>query len=290
MHDNRPGTGEGTLQTPQSWLEIAAGRGPRRRGVALLAVALFGLIAAGCETGGRVAAPGQLIADYEAGRFRGVYERADQLVVRTGGRQRDEARYLAGMSAYHLGWNARAMEHLSPLVDHSDRDLAGPAAATLGFIYADRGNDRRAAELMERAAGLLDSEDSARAHFHAGLLRQKLGQWINARAHLSLAISRSRDPALEAVARQRLASRGFSLQFGAFSKSDNARSAATRLASAARRAGLGSPHVLRSTMTGEASVLYLVQAGWFASYDAARSAEARLAVDDVLIVPVTRVR
>jgi tetratricopeptide (TPR) repeat protein len=240
----------------------------------------------GCQTTATVT-PAELLADYEAGRFQRSLDGAEQLGSRAAGRIRDEARYLAGMSAYRLGENVRAKGHLEPLADHADAEIAGPVNAALGFIAADRGDDARALAHMERAARRLSGGESARAHFHAGVLAQQLGRWHTARSHLSLAISRADDPALRYVARQRLETRGFALQFGAFAERDNAESAAVRLSRRLERAGIGHPKVVPS-LTPRGERLYLVQAGWFDRYDDALDRDRALGDVDLLVVPVER--
>lgn len=258
------------------------------RPTVLIAVLGCLIFTGGCETtGANSAARETMLNDYQAGRYREAYDAARDNLRRGSPADRAHARYIAGASAYQLGRNSEAARHLAPLTGHSDRELAGRANATLGLIHLRRNRHEQAIASFERAADRLQGEDRAHAYYHLAVAQQRLGRWTQARTSLSHAINHSNDRAFRREVQQRLATTGFTLQLGAFSRRANADRAARESRSVASRAGIGSPRVVPST-AGDGARLYLVQVGSFASFDSAVTARRRLGRTDAIITVMSR--
>src|SRR5205809_6236457 len=70
-------------------------------------VALVGLMlyvaASGCSSAKKPAGLGQAVSDYNAGRYAEAHQAANAAMSQTAGPVKDDAAYLAGMSAYQMG-------------------------------------------------------------------------------------------------------------------------------------------------------------------------------------------
>ncbi len=253
----------------------------------LIAAACFALLGlAGCNAAGKVSRS-QVLSDYESRRYEQSYAGAELLARRSSGGARDEARYIAGVSAYRLGKADDAISYLRPVTRAGDAAMAGQAAATIGLIYADRRRDAEAMEHLRQAARQLEGEDRAQVHYHMGLIEQRAGHWAQARTHLSTALSDARAPALRRAARQRMSTDSFAIQFGAYSRPKLANGRAGRIRPAVHRARIGTVRVVASvTELGEQ--LYLVQAGHFATHAAAVQALRRVGDGEAMIVPAAK--
>ena len=224
---------------------------------------------------------GQTITDYRAGRYAQSYEQAAKLAGGPSRRTADEAAYMAGMSAYRLKRDDDALKHLVKLTDHRDDAIAGPAGATVGLIFAKRGQHDRALSYYSKAIRRLSGNDQAQAYYHMAITEQKLGRFAQARPHLILAAANATDPDLRAAAEHRIQTAGFTLQFGAYSLQRNADQRIREVGAVVRQAGLGDPRVVALESAGRK--LYHVQAGRFGTYDAALSAKQRLNRPDVSV-------
>jgi tetratricopeptide (TPR) repeat protein len=223
----------------------------------------------------------EAVADYRAGRFAQAHDSAVKLTGSPGQRTGDEAAYLAGMSAYRLGRDSDALKHLVRLADHSDDAIAGPAGATVGLIFAKRGNHDRALTYYARAVKRLKGNDLAQAYYHMAVTEQKLGRYAQARPRLILAASNATDPNLKAAAEHRIQTAGFTLQFGAFSLQRNAEQRAREIGPIARQMNLGDPRII--PLESDNRRLFHVQAGRFGTYEAALAARQRLNRPDVSV-------
>lgn len=248
------------------------------------------MIVAGCDTtpktsgasaGAVGSSGGDAMAAYQSHQYQRAYTLASTQATRTSGVQRDQANFIAGMSAYQLGRENPTVTHLSPLASSANTHIAGPANATLGLVYARRAQYDRAINYFRTAVRKLHGEDLAQAYYHLGSTEQKLGRWASARSHMSLAISNSNDSTFRRAVRERMNADAFTLQFGAYSTQSNAAARARALSSELRRAGLATPSIV--TVTANGKTLYLVQSGEYGSYDAALSARRRLSRTDVII-------
>lgn len=241
------------------------------------------LASGGCETT-EEGAEAESLSLYNAGQYQQARNAAEREVRRSRGVQRDQARFVLGMSAYRLGRGSEAIEHLRQAAESGDRTISGRAHATLGLIYAGRSEHHRAIRHLEQATRKLDGDDEARAYYHLALSEQKLGRWASARTHLSLAVSSTSDPSLRRAARQQQDATGYTLQLGAFSEKSNADEHALQMRS--RTSGIGSPRVIPST-TSSGDRLYLVQVGRFSTFASAAQARRRLGRTDVMITPLS---
>ena len=237
----------------------------------------------GCDTP-PTATRDEVMTAYQRGEFAKAYAAGNTLIDKSTGVSRDQVRFITGMSAYRTSRDADAIRLLTPLLNNQDKRIAGPANATLGLVYSERGEYERAAGLFRGAASLLEGESMAEANFYLGVTEQKIGHWPDARAHLLLAESRSTDAKLREAVRQRLSTTGFTLQFGAYNDGKNAEERAHLLKSVTARAGLGEPRVVAGS--GGGKKLYLVQAGQFSTFEAATKAKQQVGRSDAVIAAV----
>jgi tetratricopeptide (TPR) repeat protein len=244
------------------------------------------LVLAGCEPRAAVTRDA-VLADYRAGRYRPALRGAELLARRDHGRARDEARYIAGVSAYRLGMDDKAIDYLLPVTGSGDRRLAGQAAATVGLIYSDQRRDAQATRFLRQAVDTLDGEDLAQVHYHLGLIEQRAGHWSQARTQLGTALSYTSDATLRRAIRQRRTTDSFAIQFGAYTKPELATKRAAQITALVHRARIGRVRVAPSiTETGRQ--LYLVQAGSFKTNAAAVAGLRRLGHEEAMIVPAAR--
>lgn len=221
---------------------------------------------------------------YQRGAYEQALTRARVEAERTSGVRRDEANYLAGLSAYRLGRGAEAIDRLERATRSRDATLAAQAHATLGLIHAGRRNDGAARRHLETAVEDLRGPDRAQVHYHLGRIDQRAGRWAAARSHLSIALSLTDDADLRRVIRQQMGAEGFTLQFGAYSQREHAERRANELRPLARRLRTDYPKVIPGA-TESGGTLYLVQMGSFTTEALARRAAERSGDQDVYIVP-----
>jgi len=245
---------------------------------------MAGLLAApGCNEPSK-ATPADMRDLYDARKYRQARLAALDVADGSFGRQRDEARYLAGLSAYRLGKSNEALRDLTPLIRNADDDLAGNAAATAGLIHIDAGRDDEALDVLRIAARKLEGNDRGRVYQYIGQIHQRAGRWAEARTAMSLALSNARDSDLRQVIREQMNVSAFTLQFGAFANPAIADQRLKKVAPQVTAKRIGAAVVNPSiTRTGER--LYLVQAGRFVTHDQADQARDRLNIRDVIIVP-----
>lgn len=223
--------------------------------------------------------------DYHAGLYRQAYNDARELRVVLSGPQQDRASYLAGICAFRMGNHSQAISLLSPLLNNTDRLIAGRSASTLGLIYRARGEDNKALEAFRTATGKLSGDEAAWCHFYIAVIQQKMGWWSNASGNLSTAARLAMDHELQRMIRQRKGYRAFAVQAGAYRSKDIADKRARLLAAQAQAAGMGSPRVIPST-SAAGGKLYLVQVGRFIDYQRAHIARHKLRAEELIIVPV----
>jgi len=240
------------------------------------------------------------IAAYESGRYAESLGDAERVAnARIDATSRDEASYLAGMSAYRLGRDTEARRWLAAASTGSDPWLAGQALITLGSVELRQGNPREAARNFVRAAERLpDADESARARTAAGWAYRQANDDANARAQFALAtvsssgpgpapargsaLPEGSTPTLSDAARRSgdttppaSAAGAFAIQAGAFRERARAESRATELAAKARELGLGSARIAAKPTAAGASV-WVVQFGSFADRPSAERMKAKL--------------
>lgn len=235
---------------------------------------LWLLQAAGCAGPGRSASPAgsatieSITADYDAGRFQQAYTDAVTLSRRGDLATRDQASYLAGVSAYRMQQYASADRYLSPLVHSRDPEVAGRAAGTLGLADMERANFRDAATHFKQAADRLRGQEKAEAAYRAGLAYREANLAGQARVQFLIARGASNDAAFQAKVDRELRSNGFTLQLGVFAGRSNAETAVDSFSRTPAAGQLGPA----SIMTGKGDrgeTLYYVHVGIFNSFSAA---------------------
>jgi len=255
-----------------------------------LGLILAAALLAGCATQQTTTQDQQLAAAqsaYNGGDYHGAYRRATHVYSIARGSTRDEAAYLAGISAQRLGNGPAAQSHLQAAARAADRRLAAEANASLGLLHSEQGRFDLAARDLTRAAADLEGQDKANAHFYAAVAQQKLGQWPQARTNLVLARAATQDPAFRHQVEAQLAVTGYTIQVGAFRSEANARTAADRAAPAATSQRVGLPRLVASTDSRGLPVT-LVHVGRYATFAAANQARHQLGDQQAIIVPLSR--
>lgn len=222
-------------------------------------------------------------AAYRQQRYDAAYEAAARLAG-AHGQTGDHAAYLAGLAAEKLGRAEDARRYLQRAARSHDDQLAADALASLGLFEHREGAYRSAADTLERAARQLTGEQRANAYFYAGIARQKLDRWPQARTNFVLARAATNDPALRRRIEQHLAVTGYTIQVGAFSDRANAQRAAERFARRAAQLNLAAPRLVEAQDGSRR--LTTVQVGRFSSFRAAQAARERLGAEQSIVVPI----
>ncbi len=251
-------------------------------GVCLLA----GLLLAGCTTQGPSPTE-QAQTQFQRGDYARAQETAARAAATAGGRERDLAHYLAGISAYRMGNMATAERYLRVAARSDDESMAADASSTLGLIYSQMGRYSEAANAFQRGAGLQRGEDRAQAYFYAGVAQQKLGQRPQARTSLLLARKSTRDAGLVGRIDQQLVVTGYTIQVGAFANRANADKLAAQYVGRASSAQVGTVFVTPGTGS-DGRAINLVQVGRYATFGAASQARGLLGDRSAVIVPLQR--
>lgn len=222
---------------------------------------------------------------YEAGDNRKAYQLASQSAALDDGPDTERAQLIAGMAAYRMGDDSAAIAQLTPLVNSDQIDLAGKASATLGLIYAARGEQELSQTNLKRAIHQLKGEERARAYLFLGIAQQKIGKWTEARTHLALAAAHSNQTSIKQIAAQRGGYNAFAIQAGAFQNKSSADRLAAKLARKAATAKAGKATVAMG-LTADGSLLYLVRIGQFNTNQQAITAKRRMSLEQAVVVPI----
>jgi len=244
-----------------------------RRMIAALTLLLgWSLWLVGCASSGTGAAGGpslaKITADYDAGHFQQAYDGAVTLSRRGDLATRDQASYLAGLSAYRMQNYLSVDRYLSPLLHAPDPAVAGRAAGTLGLADMERGNFREAATHFKDAAERLTGQEKAEAAYRAGLAYKEASLAGQARVQFLIARGASKDSAFQAKVERELKSNGFTLQLGVFAGRSNAESMAREFQNTAAAAQIGPAGILAGK-GDRGETLYYVHVGLFNSFSAA---------------------
>lgn len=248
--------------------------------VVLLIAALAGL--GGCatqSTGGPTIK--SITADYDAGHFQEAYNAAVTLSRRGDLDMRDQASYLAGLSAYRMQKYLSVDRYLAPLIHAPNPAVAGRAAGTLGLADMERGDFREAATHFKNAADRLKGQEKAEATYRAGLAYREAGLTSQARIQFVIAQGESKDAAFLAKINHELKSNGFTLQLGVFASRANAETMAREFQSTSAATQLGRATIV-SGRGDRGELLYYVRVGMFNSYTSAL--RARDLVDQPAII------
>lgn len=224
-------------------------------------------------------------AAYAGGDYAVAFREAELAANASTPAIREEAAYLAGMSAHRRHDLVNAERYLKIAAASDDARLSGQALAELGLIYAGLNWHQQAARHLLAAAAKLEGQDRANAYFHAAVAQQKMGQWAQARTHLILARNYSTDEALRTQAIEQLKVTGYTLQLGAFASPSNAQKEAQRRAAALTSTPSTQPRIT-TVFDARHGQLYLVQVGQFTTFDSAVQARTRIGVPDAVVVPL----
>lgn len=215
---------------------------------------------------------------FERGRYTEAYDQSILVANSPRAGDKEQAALVAGLSAHALDRNADADKWLRPLLNSSDRAIAGKAGATLGLIEQERGSNTQAAALLTAAAGKLQGDEAARAWMYAGDSYAKLGRANEAKDAYQQASGLVRsDTALRSMVADRLAGAGpsptsaggYAVQVGAFSTRANAEKEARKYGS------FGTPRIVEIT-DSKGRHLWAVRVGQFPSRDQANGLKKRM--------------
>ena len=202
----------------------------------------------------------------------------------TRGLVRDQAAYLAGLSAYQLGDMYGAQQQLTTAVESSDRTTAGKAKAVLGLVRVDQHRPGDAGVLLAEASEALTGEDSRQAAYQASRAYQEAGDETSARVWQRIADG-GQTPGQQVLAMSSRANAGrFSLQAGAFRQRKHADDAARKVAQVVQQHGLGGIRIIES-LDERGRILYLVQFGEFQTRSAASDARRLVGRLEVIVAP-----
>lgn len=244
-----------------------------------LLLPLLMCLLAGCESTPQAGGLDQALTDYHAGRYALAHRRATEAIRTTGGEQRLQATYLAGLSAYRLGRLDDAERLLLTASRAEDEATAANARATLGLLRLDQGRPADAAELLRRAAPGLSGPDAAQAARYAAAASRQAGAAGPTRAWVARA-----EDGEDTFCGEAGKSTAYALQVGAFQDRRRAERAAADAAPVAGEAGLGSVRIIPRT-DERGRRLYVVQLGRFDSRRQAAGIRLRLDRPDYIVVP-----
>ena len=256
----------------------------------------FMVLLPGCAPKSSTSIHGELgpaLNDYHQQRYAGAKSRAEIVAQGATGREREEAIYLAGISAFQLGDVPEAEKHLRDASHASDAEIGGRAKAMLAIVRMRQGRYREAGDLYSGAAKQLQGADAAEAAQQAAIAYREAGdmeksqQWAKASAGSSGSGALTGDP----TSPIRLASRmnavspnSFSLQVGVFREKDRAEKAAKAARPLAQRGAMGPVRVVPSVeVSGE--TVYIVQFGEFKTREAADKARQRTHGLNCIVAP-----
>ena len=209
-------------------------------------------VAIGCESAPKATDTIDAESAYRRGDFVSAERLGREAMQSEQGLPREEAAYIAGLSAAKRGDLEAATRDLQIAAASSDADLAARANASLGAVERARGEDSASRQAFRRASTSPDPLIADRAERLAGDARGAGG-----------AASTSGP------------SSGFVVQAGAFSTEQAARARASSLASTVRQAGFGDPRVVR-IRSRDGKSLWAVQIGAFSDRRQAGAARDRL--------------
>lgn len=252
---------------------------PRAMLPRLLLPCLLLLPLAGCESTPQAGTLNQALTEYEAGQYALAHRHAGEAMRSPGDQKREEAAYLAGLSAYRLGRLDDAERLLLTASRADERATAAKAKATLGLIRLDQDRPGEAAELFREAEPDLTGPDARQAARYADAACRTAGLAPPPRTRTS-SHGPSSSPA--DVAASPIST--FALQVGAFQDRLRAERAAAGAAPVAGSAGLGRVRIIPRT-NGRGRQLYVVQLGRFGSRREASAARTRLDQPNYIVVP-----
>ena len=240
------------------------------------------------------------IKSYSQGDYAIAYGEGAKAAMNENGKDHDQAALITGQAAHALGNFGDAQRWLRPLLDSSNEQIAGQAAATLGLIAQQSGDQQQAADLLLSAGDKLTVDAAAKSQLFAGDSLSRLGKKDEAQAAWEKAQGNAKyDTELQAIIAARLAggavpaitstartgtpkpavteapkTANFTLQSGVFSTLSRAVRAADEITPQARKAGYEAPRVV-NTIDSKGRHLYAVRFGKFPSKTLADSARSK---------------
>lgn len=270
-------------------------------------VAALLMAMAGCESTPKASAGlAGALSEYDAGRYDAAHTKAVAAMQGATGADREQAAYVAGLSAYRKRDYIEAEHRLTTAAASSDRTVAGRAKAALGLVCLAQNRPATGAVHLSEAARILDGSDASEAAFRAGVAYQLAGDESAAQRQFAYArtvesssrVSGGRTSGGESGGRSGGTSGGatggnwanppsglFAIQVGAFSDITNARSAADQARRFADRHGLGEVRIIPKSDARQRT-LYVVQFGRFTSRTSAEAALRQLAEPRYIIAPL----
>jgi septal ring-binding cell division protein DamX len=253
---------------------------------------LVAFVSGGCASSPQMGLR-QATADFNAQRYSQSLQKAKQISERAPAGQREDAAYLAGLSAFQLGQMHDAERLFTVASGSSNGQTAANSKAMLGQIRLDQRRPKEAIPLLTDASRTLEGSDAQKAAYSAAIAYQQSGDTASARKWLAIAegnsaaatpepapVSKSASGGSSASLYHRPASQpnagvGFTLQVGAFNDKKRAMKAAQEASALAKRDGLGTVQILqRKDDRGRA--MYVVQFGAFSTRESAAAAKTRL--------------
>ncbi len=244
----------------------------------VLAAVVIGL--SGCGGGGGAKAGGmkQAVDDYNARRYSEAKQQAVAIQDQSESGNREDAAYLAGLSAYQLGDVNEAERRLLTAAKSNNPETAAKAKAMLGQIRMDQRRPRDAAGYFADAHPDLAGDDAKKCAYNAAVAYQQAGDATAARRWAvesgqrvgAASVSGNRNAVASGAGKA-----SFTLQVGAFREEARARQAAEEAEKLASREGLGAVRTL-VRKDGKGETTYLVQFGSFATRAAAAAARTKI--------------
>lgn len=248
-----------------------------------------GISLPGCETTPKTGSLTQAIADYNAQRYAQSHERAASVMASARGTEREQAAYIAGLSAYRLGQFDEAERRLLWAAQATDPQIAAKSKAMLGQVRMEQGRPREAATYFADAARGLAGEDARQCAHHAAVAYQQCGDVASSRYWQAEAQRIAASSTSFATAAGHYNNNGavsFTLQAGAFEDRRRAQRAADQVKSLAIREGLGEVRIVPHR-DARGKRLYLVQFGRFATRSDAAEARSRLGRLELIVTPIS---
>ncbi|MGI9014904.1 MAG: SPOR domain-containing protein [Phycisphaerales bacterium] len=229
------------------------------------------LATAGCEGPGAGSQLDGSIAAYDASQFDVARMGALDVMRSAASPQREEAAYLAGMSAYRLRDIDDAERLFMTAAKSSDATVKGRSTAMLGVIRIDQGRSPDAAHYFATAAAMLPDRDEVR---RAQELARDGGAAMNAQSNSGRDTLQVAPDTSEAR---------YTIQVGVFTQKANAESAQRNAEATARQHGLGPVRIVTRADSRSNQTLYVVQFGSFASEATAQASRARIGRGDFIV-------
>lgn len=256
------------------------------------------LCVGGCNSGTRTSKA--YIDSYSKGEYADAYREGAKAAMDSEGKDHDKAALIAGQAAHAQGNFSDAQRWLRPLLDSQDQQIAGQAAATLGLIAQQSGDEQQAADLLRTAGDKLTLDAGAKSQLFAGDSLSRLGKkneaqeaWEKAQGQAKYDLElqatiaarlaggpvppvtpRPGMPKAAATASEPIKTGNFTLQSGVFSTLSRAVRAADEITPQARKAGYEAPRVV-NTIDSKGRHLYAVRFGKFPNKSVADSARSK---------------